>query len=82
MLNRIKWSELTGKKKEENPEVEKEKNSCSLVWEGMVKNRAYGPMVFKTCPTATFAREYFKKANNEHLWDIAQTNAILEQSDS
>lgn len=82
MLNRIKWSELNGKKKDENLEGEKEKNSCSLVWEGMVKNRAYGPMVFKTCPTATFAREYFKKTNNEHLWDIAQTNAILDQSDS
>jgi len=30
-------------------------------FEFKVKNRAYGPMVFKTCPTATFAREYFKK---------------------
>lgn len=84
MLNRIKWSEITGKKKDKdgnyyslflklrirfliknlnkaNPNEEKEKNSCSLVWEGMIKNRAYGPIIFKMCPTATFAREYFKK---------------------
>lgn len=27
----------------------------------MIKNRAYGPIIFKMCPTATFAREYFKK---------------------
>ena len=62
MLNRIKWSEITGKKKDKdgnyyslflklrirfliknlnkaNPNEEKEKNSCSLVWEGMIKNR-------------------------------------------
>lgn len=72
----------------------------------MIKNRAYGPIIFKMCPTATFAREYFKKVliipikiikteqifikinnkknqvNCEHYWDIAQTDAILEQSDS
>lgn len=83
MLNRIKWSELNSRKKEENTNDEpKEKNTCHLVWEGMVKSRAYGPMIFKTCPTATFAREYFKKVNCEHYWDIAQTDAILEQSDS
>ena len=84
MLNRIKWNDLKvkeGKNTAQNTD-DIEKNRCALVWEGMVKNRNFGAINFKSCPTVTFAREYFKKNNCEHYWDIAQTDAILEQSDN
>ncbi len=75
MLTRFIWSF-----KASNSE-EVEKNDCGLVWEGMVKNRSFGTIIFKSCPTVTFAREYFKKYSCEHYWDIAQTDAILQQAD-
>lgn len=83
MLNRIKWNELHCKKSAINDQDngQKEKNTCALVWEGTVKNRNFGTIIFKMCPTITFAREYFKKFNVEHYWDIAQTDAILKQAD-
>ena len=59
-----------------------EKNQCFLVWEGSVKNRNFGNIIFKMCPTITFARDFFKKVGCEHYWDIAQTDAIIQQSDS
>lgn len=83
MLNRIRWNDLKikeGRNDASNIE-EREPNSCSLVWEGMVKNRNFGAIIFKSCPTVTFAREYFKKLGCEHYWDIAQTDAILQQAD-
>lgn len=88
MLNRIKWAEITSKHKNTdetndssgNP-IAKEKNQCALVWEGQIKNRNFGTITFKMCPTITFAREHFKKFGCEHYWDIAQTDAILQTSD-
>lgn len=82
MLNRIKWNDLKVKEgKNEASNEDREKNTCGLVWEGMVKNRNFGTLTFKSCPTVTFAREYFKKFSCEHYWDIAQTDAILQQAD-
>jgi U4/U6 small nuclear ribonucleoprotein PRP3 len=80
MLNRIKWNELHSRMKSVDPE-NREKNRCALVWEGTVKTRSFGAIIFKMCPTVTFAREYFKKMSVEHYWDIAQTDAILKQAD-
>ena len=88
MLNRIKWSEVRGRKPknveedDEDAEAKKEKNSCKLVWEGTVKQRCFSNIIFKSCPTVTFAREYFKKYGVEHYWDIAQSDAIIEMSDN
>lgn len=80
MLNRIKWSEIVNKKAQQAGEI-REKNSCALVWEGMVKTRSFANIIYKSCPTVTFAREFFKKHSVEHYWDIAQSDAILELSD-
>jgi U4/U6 small nuclear ribonucleoprotein PRP3 len=89
MMNRIKWSEIKNKKtvkereeEDEDAEAHKEKNVCKLVWEGTVKQRCFANIIFKSCPTVTFAREYFKKFNVEHYWDIAQSDAIIEMSDN
>jgi U4/U6 small nuclear ribonucleoprotein PRP3 len=89
MINRIKWSEVKGRKHnknavedEEDIEARKEKNSCKLVWEGSVKQRCFSNIIFKSCPTVAFAREYFKKYGVEHYWDIAQSDAIIETSDN
>lgn len=86
MLNRIKWSEIVSKKHVEETETNssgvKEKNQCALVWEGQIKSRSFGTIIFKMCPTTTFARDYFKKYNCEHYWDIAQTDVILQMADS
>jgi U4/U6 small nuclear ribonucleoprotein PRP3 len=65
----------------DNSQGAKEKNECNLVWEGTVKNRSFGTIIFKLCPTITFARDYLKKLGCEHYWDIAQTDSLLKQSD-
>ena len=85
MLNRIKWSELINKKqqKENNDNNDNNKdnrNSCSLIWEGMIKQRNFSNIIYKSCPTASSAREYFKHHNCEQYWDLAQSDAILEMS--
>jgi len=36
-------------------------NKAELVWEGQTKQRNFGDMKFKLCPTEGFAREHFKK---------------------
>lgn len=83
MINRIKWNDLKVKEgRNEGSSEDRENNTCALVWEGMVKSRNFGAIIFKSCPTVTFAREYFKKHNCEHYWDIAQTDAIIHQSDN
>ena len=51
-------------------------------FQGTVQNRAFGEMRFKLCPTETFAREQFKKAEVEHYWDQAYSGAIMEVSES
>ena len=43
-----------------------------------MKERSFGEMKFKLCPTETFAREQFKKAGVEHYWDLAYSGAVLE----
>ena len=54
---------------------------CSLfVWsgQGLVMNRAFSEMKFKTCPTESFAHEQFKKCGVGHYWDQAFSGAVLE----
>ncbi len=51
------------------------------MWEGEIKQRLFGPLTFKLCPTVVLARENFKKLGCEHYWDIAQSDAILQSSD-
>lgn len=76
MLKRIKWGEETYKDKE-GTEVN---NQCVLVWEGQVKERCFGEVKFKQCPSETYAREHFQKAGVEHYWDQSYSGAVLEAS--
>jgi len=77
MLKRIKWSEDSYTDKE-STELS---NKCELVWEGQTKQRNFGDIKFKLCPTEGFAREHFKKAGCEHYWDHAYSTAVLASSD-
>jgi len=77
MLRRIKWNEDKYTDKD-GTELE---NKAELVWEGQTKQRNFGDMKFKLCPTEGFAREHFKKAGCEHYWDHAYSTAVLANSD-
>ncbi|NXY06632.1 PRPF3 protein, partial [Pteruthius melanotis] len=86
MLHRIKWDEQTSNTKgeddaESDKEPVKKTNKCSLVWEGMAKDRSFGEMKFKQCPTENVAREHFKKHSAEHYWDLALSESVLESTD-
>ena len=86
MLNRIKWEEDVIKEKDlqegiaGNVEANMV-NSCVLVWEGQTKERNFGELKFKQCPTEKFAREHFIKAGVEHYWDQAYSGAVLEAAE-
>ncbi|NXD88587.1 PRPF3 protein, partial [Halcyon senegalensis] len=86
MLHRIKWDEQTSNTKgedddESDDESVKKTNKCSLVWEGTAKDRSFGEMKFKQCPTENMAREHFKKHGAEHYWDLALSESVLESTD-
>ncbi|KAG8449862.1 hypothetical protein GDO86_016511 [Hymenochirus boettgeri] len=85
MLNRIKWDEQTTNAKTNGDESDEESvtktNKCSLVWEGTAKERSFGDMKFKQCPTENMAREHFKKHGAEHYWDLALSRSVLETAD-
>ncbi|XP_058016380.1 U4/U6 small nuclear ribonucleoprotein Prp3 isoform X1 [Ahaetulla prasina] len=86
MLHRIKWDEQTSNTKgddddESDEESVKKTNKCSLVWEGTAKERSFGEMKFKQCPTENMAREHFKKHGTEHYWDLALSESVLEPTD-
>ncbi|NXF68443.1 PRPF3 protein, partial [Ciccaba nigrolineata] len=86
MLHRIKWDEQTSNTKgedddESDEESVKKTNKCSLVWEGTAKDRSFGEMKFKQCPTENMAREHFKKHAAEHYWDLALSESVLESTD-
>ncbi|XP_073466041.1 U4/U6 small nuclear ribonucleoprotein Prp3 [Aquarana catesbeiana] len=86
MLARIKWDEqATNTKADDNDdsdeETVKKSNKCSLVWEGTAKDRSFGDIKFKQCPTENMAREHFKKHGAEHYWDLALSQSVLETTD-
>lgn len=84
MLNRIKWEEHNSKRDDPNgsdEEGSKKNNKCTLVWEGTAKERSFGDVKFKQCPTENMAREHFKKHGTEHYWDMALSQSILESAD-
>ncbi|KAG5842878.1 hypothetical protein ANANG_G00182420 [Anguilla anguilla] len=84
MLSRIKWEEQTNSKRDDPEGSDNEglkKNKCTLVWEGTAKERSFGEMKFKQCPTENMAREHFKKHGTEHYWDLALSQSVLESTD-
>jgi len=78
MLKRIKWDDEVYKDKD-GVEVD---NSCVLVWEGETKERGFGEVKIKQCPTESFARDFFKKLGVEHYWDQAYSGAVLEATEA
>lgn len=66
---------------ESDEEAVKKTNKCVLVWEGTAKDRSFGDMKFKQCPTENMAREHFKKHGAEHYWDLALSESVLESTD-
>ncbi|XP_015790431.1 U4/U6 small nuclear ribonucleoprotein Prp3-like isoform X2 [Tetranychus urticae] len=74
MLQRIKWSEETVS--DESDSEKKIQNKCLLIWEGMVKNRAFGEIRFKNSPNESFARQFFKKHCVQHYWDLAYSSIL------
>ncbi|GIY65470.1 hypothetical protein CDAR_66461, partial [Caerostris darwini] len=80
MLHRIKWAEEQACK-DGTDQGEKVENKCMLVWEGSVVHRNFGDIVFKLCPTETFAREFFRKRGVEHYWDLVYGMSVLEASE-
>ncbi|XP_002731125.1 U4/U6 small nuclear ribonucleoprotein Prp3 [Saccoglossus kowalevskii] len=86
MLQRIKWNDDKRSKDDDDDddsddEREKKGNKCCLVWEGMNKNRAFGDIKFKACPTERIAKEQFRNHGVEHYWDLANSEAIIEASE-
>jgi len=82
LLHRIKWNS-SGKSHmndDDSEEQGKEKNKCVLLWEGTVKDRAFGEIKFKACPTENFAREHFRRYGVEHYWDIGHNDSVLDAS--
>uniref|UniRef100_A0A8C5EWN3 U4/U6 small nuclear ribonucleoprotein Prp3 n=1 Tax=Gouania willdenowi TaxID=441366 RepID=A0A8C5EWN3_GOUWI len=84
MMHRIKWEEHNSKRDGENPDGDddtKRNNKCWLIWEGTAKERSYGEIKFKQCPTESMAREHFKKHGTEHYWDLALSQSVLDGTD-
>uniref|UniRef100_I3JGS0 U4/U6 small nuclear ribonucleoprotein Prp3 n=1 Tax=Oreochromis niloticus TaxID=8128 RepID=I3JGS0_ORENI len=71
MMHRIKWEEHNSKRDDPDGDDDtKRNNKCWLIWEGTAKERSYGEIKFKQCPTESMAREHFKKHGTEHYWDL------------
>ncbi|CAJ1062339.1 U4/U6 small nuclear ribonucleoprotein Prp3 [Xyrichtys novacula] len=80
MMHRIKWEEHNSKRDDGDDDT-KRNNKCWLIWEGTAKERSFGDMKFKQCPTESMAREHFKKHGTEHYWDLALSQSVLDCSD-
>uniref|UniRef100_A0A8D0CSM4 U4/U6 small nuclear ribonucleoprotein Prp3 n=1 Tax=Sander lucioperca TaxID=283035 RepID=A0A8D0CSM4_SANLU len=80
MLHRIKWEEHNSKRDDGDDDT-KRNNKCWLIWEGTAKERSFGEMKFKQCPTENMAREHFKKHGTEHYWDLALSQSVLDGTD-
>uniref|UniRef100_A0A3P9I2H0 U4/U6 small nuclear ribonucleoprotein Prp3 n=1 Tax=Oryzias latipes TaxID=8090 RepID=A0A3P9I2H0_ORYLA len=81
MLHRIKWEEHSSKRDDPDVDDTKRNNKCWLIWEGTGKDRNYGEIKFKQCPTESMAREHFKKHGTEHYWDLALSHSVLDGTD-
>ena len=82
MLNRIRWEEDVVKTKTDpNSTGTEVRNSCQLIWEGTKKQRSFGDLIFKLCPSETVARDHFRKHGVEHYWDLSYSSAVLEETE-
>ncbi|KAK6635467.1 hypothetical protein RUM43_007637 [Polyplax serrata] len=75
--HRIKWDEDLIK----NSEDSETPNKCVLVWKGTVKQRNFGEVKFKVCPSEKLAREHLIKHGVEHYWDLAYSGCVLDNAE-
>jgi len=57
-------------------------NICSVVWEGVVHDRAFRDWRVRTFQTEPLARDHLKKHKIEHYWDLALSQRIVEQEET
>ena len=50
------------------------------MFQGEVKNRSFGELKIKVCPTERYAREHFIKHGVEHYWNFAYSDSVLKAS--
>ncbi len=56
-------------------------NMCSVVWEGVVHDRAFNDWRVRNFPTEPLARDHLKRHKIEHYWDLALSQRIVEQEE-
>ncbi|XP_049587504.1 U4/U6 small nuclear ribonucleoprotein Prp3 isoform X4 [Syngnathus scovelli] len=82
MMHRVKWQEHNSKRDDPDGDDDTRRNNkCWLIWEGTAKDRSFGDIKFKQCPTENMAREHFKKHGTEHYWDLALSKSVLDSAD-
>ncbi|XP_071787847.1 U4/U6 small nuclear ribonucleoprotein Prp3-like [Asterias amurensis] len=85
MMHRIKWGK--DKKRgdidsdDSDNESETKANECTIVWQGLVKQRNFSELKFKQCVTESMAREQFRKHGVEHYWGLAHGQRIMEATE-
>ncbi|XP_065187970.1 U4/U6 small nuclear ribonucleoprotein Prp3-like [Sycon ciliatum] len=79
MMNRINWDEARrNMDKNLRSDNSDQPNQCSVVWEGMVEARNFVDWKCKQFPVDSGAREFLKKFNVHHYWDLALSSSIIE----
>ncbi|GMS89013.1 hypothetical protein PENTCL1PPCAC_30846 [Pristionchus entomophagus] len=79
LLQRVKWEEeIIGEKKAAvDKDQPGERNKCELIWEGIVKKRAFRDLRVHTATIEKQAREILEKHGVANYWDMAYSTAIL-----
>jgi U4/U6 small nuclear ribonucleoprotein PRP3 len=91
MLRRIRWQEekdddeasdnASGAEDGGNGDEPKRHNQCVLVWEGTVPERAFDKFEMKLCRSEAAAREVLQERGVPQYWDLAFSQAILENAE-
>lgn len=92
MLNRIKWSEeIVGQEKkkkltdddedenEDDESVPKVFNECQLIWEGIVRNRAFNDFRVHLLQSPKQVRELLERHGVSHYWDQTYSISVLQE---
>ncbi|XP_075240332.1 U4/U6 small nuclear ribonucleoprotein Prp3-like isoform X1 [Convolutriloba macropyga] len=86
MLRRIQWKEDLKKRSiltnDEKTSEALRKNKCDLVWEGVTKYRSFPQLKPKMFQSVSLVRDFLKRLNVEHYWELAHAESVLDSSDS
>ncbi|CCX05474.1 pre-mRNA processing factor 3-domain-containing protein [Pyronema domesticum] len=81
MMNRIEWTEDAAPQEGEEEGAEKlsygatiaaDKNKCTLVWEGELKQKGFRKFSAERCPTDAMAKERLERGKMEYMWTQAK----------